>query len=73
MFTLHDRAFGNLAEAVKASERGDHSRAQFHFRVARRQLRQWSAQLAEQHRRLQLHNQRIAREYAERVTGDCPF
>ena len=74
MLTIREKYFGNLSEAVRASEAGNHARAQFHYRVAARQGRQWSAQLAEQCRRLQIDNQAAARQWAERCrNGKVPF
>ena len=59
--SLREKAFGNVAEAQRMTELGHHALAQIHWASAARQFRQWSAQMAEDHRRLRADNQRYAR------------
>ena len=72
MMTLRDKAFSNAAEAQRMTELGLYALAQYHWRTAARQFRQWSAQLAEHHRRLRAENRRVAAAAAKRAT-EVPF
>ena len=72
MLTLRDKAFSNAAEAQRMTELGLYALAQYHWRTAARQFRQWSAQLAEDHRRLRAENRRVAAAAAKRAT-EVPF
>ena len=72
MQTLRDKAFSNAAEAKRMTELGLYALAQYHWRTAVRQFRQWSAQMAEDHRRLRADNQRAAAWQVRRVM-EVPF
>ena len=72
MMTLREKGFSNAAEAQRMTELGLYALAQYHWRTAARQFRQWSAEMAEDQRRLRADNQRAAALQAKRAT-EVPF
>ena len=70
--TIREKGFSNVAEAQRMNDLGHHALAQIHWRTAARQFRQWSAQLAEDHRCLRADNRAAAALQAKRAM-EVPF